>query len=181
MRNKIISLTLTVIFVLLSCSCNDITVPAQQSGYKVICVVDGDTIIVDADGEKTKVRMIGIDTPESVHNDENRNCEFGKSASEYTKSLLIGQYVELEYDEQRTDIYDRILAYVYLDGEMVNQILVLNGYAVAKNYPPNVKYSELLRSAQVLAEEQKVGMWSNSVSDEDTGGLKEKYNMALAT
>ena len=90
MRNKTISLMLTVILVLLCCFCNDIIVPAQQSGYKVIYVVDGDTIIVDTDDEKTKVRMIGIDTPESVHNNESLNCEFGKSASEYTKSLLNG-------------------------------------------------------------------------------------------
>lgn len=179
MRNKIICLILSVIFALICYSC-DMTAPAQPSGYEVIRIVDGDTIIVDIEGVKTKVRMIGIDTPESAHKDKSLNCEFGKAASEYTKSLLGGEYIKLEYDEQRTDVYDRTLAYVYLDGEMVNQILVLNGYAVAKNYPPNAKYGELLRSAQVLAEEQKVGMWSDSVSNEDTGGLKEKYNMALA-
>lgn len=136
-------------------------------------IVDGDTIILDINGVNTKVRLIGVDTPESVHNDASRNCVYGEVASEYTKGLLKGKSVTIEYDEERTDKYDRTLAYIYLpDGTMLNELLVRNGYAVAKEYKPNVKYTNILIQAQKEAKENKLGMWNDSISVEDTGGLK---------
>lgn len=79
-------------------------------------VVDGDTLTVtDEDGSEFKVRRIGCNTPESVSSDENKNCEEGRLASQYTKSLFSeGQTVYLEYDNDRYDKYGRILAYVWL-------------------------------------------------------------------
>lgn len=79
-------------------------------------VVDGDTLAVtDEDSNEFKVRRIGCNTPESVSSDENKNCEEGRLASQYTKSLLSeGQTVYLEYDNDRYDKYGRILAYVWL-------------------------------------------------------------------
>ena len=112
-----------------------------ESG-KVYCdrVVDGDTIVVLMDGKKEKVRMIGIDTPESVHPDKSRNTPMGKIASKYTKDNLEGKYVTLETDVQERDKYGRVLAYVYLDDKMFNKTLLGEGLAELMTIPPNVKY-----------------------------------------
>lgn len=111
---------------------------------KVYCdrVVDGDTIVVILDGKKEKVRMIGIDTPESVHPDKSRNTPMGKIASKYTKDNLEGKYVALETDAQERDKYGRILAYVYLDDKMFNKTLLEEGLAKLMTIPPNVKYAD---------------------------------------
>ena len=79
-------------------------------------VVDGDTLAVtDKSNNDFKVRLIGCDTPESVSSNENKNCEEGKEASEYTKSLISpGNTVYLQYDAERYDKYERTLAYVWL-------------------------------------------------------------------
>lgn len=122
-------------------------------------VVDGDTLIVtNSDGNDLRVRLIGVDTPESVHPDEDKNTLEGDLASEYTKSLLtIGQNLYLEYDVEQFDIYNRTLAYVWLSDEinndnisetMLNAKLVADGYAVAKEFKPNVKYSKLFKNLE---------------------------------
>lgn len=119
------------------------TSDAMTTGnYKttVLRVVDGDTIVVNYNGAEEKVRLIGVDTPESVHPDNNRNTDAGFAASEFTNVYLTGQDVELEFDVQQRDQYGRLLAYVYLDGEMFNMKLLQTGYANLATYPPNVKY-----------------------------------------
>ncbi len=127
--------------------------------YEIIKVVDGDTIQIKYNGKKERVRLIGIDTPESVHPDEEKNTEYGKMASEYTKSLLEGKKVSLEFDVEKRDKYDRLLAYVYLDGEMVNKKLLAEGYARLETVPPNVKYVEEFKDALKNAKEAKKGLW----------------------
>lgn len=114
--------------------------PIKSNTYKVLRVVDGDTFVVDFNGTEEKVRLIGIDTPESVHPDASKNTAAGVTASEYTKSLLTGKSVELEFDVQERDKYGRLLAYAYVDGYMINKKLLQDGYAVIATYPPNVKY-----------------------------------------
>ncbi len=125
------------------------SVPSSNPGatetapnYKttVLRVVDGDTIVVKYNGAEEKVRLIGVDTPESVHPDSSRNTDAGFAASEFTNVYLTGQEVELEFDVQQRDQYGRLLAYVYLDGEMFNEKLLRTGYANLATYPPNVKY-----------------------------------------
>ena len=111
-------------------------------------VVDGDTIIVyDKDGNKLRVRLTGINAPESVHPDEEMNTEEGKQASEFLKELLEDtEYVYLEYDVEQFDQYDRTLAYVWIeeDGEylMVNEIMLSEGYAEPVFIKPNLKYAD---------------------------------------
>ncbi|MBQ5439800.1 MAG: thermonuclease family protein, partial [Clostridia bacterium] len=85
--------------------------------YEVVKVVDGDTIKLDIDGETTTVRLIGIDTPESVHPDQTKNVPEGKLASEHTKDLLGKSDVFIEYGEEPYDRYGRVLAYVYIDDD----------------------------------------------------------------
>ncbi len=133
-----------------------------EGPYEVERVVDGDTIIVRIDGEKTRVRLIGIDTPESVADESiKENTPEGKEASEYAKNLLTGATVYFEYDEGRTDTYDRVLAYVYLSDKktMVNELLLQKGLAKTIVVQPNVKYKDRLAEAQQSAKENNEGFW----------------------
>ena len=134
----------------------------KNQTYKVLKVVDGDTIQIDYNGTKEKVRLIGIDTPESVHPDEAKNNENGKIASEYTKKLLTDKSVSLELDVQERDKYGRILAYVYLDGEMVNKKLLADGYAQVATFPPNVKYVKEFTQIQKEAKDSGKGLWGKN-------------------
>ena len=135
--------------------------------YNVVRVVDGDTIIINKDGAETKVRLIGVDTPESVATGNNayKNCEEGKIASEFTKSLLNGVSVSLEYDVSPQDKYGRDLCYVYLeDGKMLNELLLEKGYARLMTVPPNVKYVDEFTKIQKTAQEMSEGFWSSEES-----------------
>lgn len=127
--------------------------------YKVVRVVDGDTIVVDFNDKDEKVRLIGIDTPESVHPDANKNTEEGITASDFTKNLLSDKSVSLEFDVSERDRYGRLLAYVYLEGEMVNKTLLKEGYAQVATYPPNVAYVDDFTELQRIARENAVGFW----------------------
>lgn len=133
----------------------------KKEGYIVTRVVDGDTIIVTKDGTETKVRLIGIDTPESVHPDKEKNTEFGELTSEYTKNKLLNKQVVLELDVQEKDKYGRVLAYVYIDGVMFNKLLLQEGMAQVSTYPPNVKYVEEFEEIQKKARTDKVGLWAD--------------------
>lgn len=134
---------------------------AIEGEYEVIFVTDGDTFEINYNGTKEKVRLIGVDTPESVHPNSKKNNEYGKQASNYTKNLLEGKTVKLEFDVSPRDKYGRLLAYVYLEnGEMLNEKLLKEGYAQIATYPPNVKYVENFKAIQKEARENKIGFWA---------------------
>ncbi len=121
------------------------TKPLQPlyGAYEVIRVVDGDTIVVDIDNVNTTIRLIGIDAPESVHPQENKNTNEGQTSSNFLKEYLKGKYVFLEYDIERLDKYNRTLAYVYLDeNTMIQKVLLENGLAKSYAVPPNTKYKD---------------------------------------
>jgi len=120
---------------------------------KLLRVVDGDTLLVDYK-EEEYIRLIGINTPESVHPDDSRNTEEGTTASNYTKELLDGtDYVWLEFDADQYDDYDRMLAYVWLSSDtsntdyMLNVQLLRNGTAELMVIEPNTKYLDVLKSS----------------------------------
>lgn len=130
-------------------------------------VVDGDTLWVVNDGEREKVRLIGIDTPESVHSDKSKNNEYGEMASEYVKTMLADtEYLYLSYDEEITDRYGRTLAYVWLTDDtsdianMLNATILIDGYAINKEYKPNVKYAPEFEKLRSIAEESDIGLWA---------------------
>ena len=124
----------------------------NTESYRVVRVVDGDTVIVDMQGEEKRVRLIGVDCPESVHPDKERNVPYGKIASAFTRSQLEGRYVVLTADVSDTDQYGRLLRYVYLDGVLFNEVLVRQGHALAKSYPPNIAQDSVLQAAQTNEE-----------------------------
>ena len=133
----------------------------QNNLYEVVRVVDGDTVILNIDGKKTRVRLIGIDTPESVAMDESRNVKQGKTASEYTKQLLENKKVRLEYDDEKQDVYDRKLGYLFLDDEFINEKLLKEGMAKLYTKTTNQKYSERLKKAEQYARDNKKGFWKD--------------------
>lgn len=136
-------------------------------------VVDGDTIVVDMQGQSYKVRLIGVNTPETKH--PRKGVEyFGKEASDYTTRELTGKTVYLQKDVSDTDKYGRLLAYVWLTRPatdnptndeitkyMFNSKLVENGYANASTYAPDIKYQEIFRSRENIARENKYGLWGD--------------------
>lgn len=129
---------------------------ATQSGLiRVVKIIDGDTIQIEG-GQK--LRYIGIDTPETKHPSKGLEC-FGREAMERNRQLVEGKEVRLEKDVSETDRYGRLLRYVYIDGQMINEQLVREGYAHASSYPPDVKYQDTLRSAEKLAREEGKGFW----------------------
>lgn len=125
-------------------------------------VVDGDTIEVEDRSGRERVRYIGIDTPETVDPRRPVGC-FGKSASDENKKLVGDAVVLLEKDISEKDRYGRILRYVYveLDGEkvFVNDYLVRNGFAVARTFPPDVRFESQFRDAEREAREGVLGLW----------------------
>ncbi|MDW7668312.1 MAG: thermonuclease family protein [Bacillota bacterium] len=122
-------------------------------------VVDGDTIVIFG-GER--VRMIGINTPESVK-EAGEIEHYGIEASNFTKNKLEGKTVYLEKDVSNRDGYDRLLRYIYLeDGTFYNELIVKEGYAFAGTYPPDVKYNEILHEAEIYARENNLGLWGES-------------------
>lgn len=139
-----------------------------EGPYAVKRVVDGDTLVITINGADEKVRMIGINTPESVHSNDNKNTEEGKIASDYTKSILTGTSVYLEYDKDKYDDYDRILAYVYTaEDEMYNLHLIEEGYAQVMTVAPNDKYEMTFSQAEAKAKNNNVGFWANVWNDDN--------------
>ena len=108
----------------------------------MVRVVDGDTAQMELqNGGEEGVRFIGVDTPESVAPGQPVEC-FGKKASRFTTGLLEGERVTLRFGAERRDVYDRLLAYVYLGDRFVNADLVRLGYARTLEIAPNVDYAE---------------------------------------
>jgi micrococcal nuclease len=132
--------------------------PGGRIDATVIRVVDGDTVHAQIDGVDTTIRLIGVDTPETVAPGQPIEC-YGPQASRFTTAQLDGQDVELEFDQDLIDPYERTLAYVWLDGKLFNETLVARGFAEAKDYPPNTKYQERLDAAETRASADGRGLW----------------------
>lgn len=126
---------------------------------EVLRVVDGDTIEVALGGRTEDLRLIGVDTPETVKPGAPVDC-FGPEASEFSKRLLSGEQVELRFDRELRDRYDRLLAYVYLDDTFVNAELIRGGYARTLEIAPNTSEAEQLGRLEQAAGEAGAGLWS---------------------
>lgn len=131
--------------------------PQPEGGWRrVVRVVDGDTLLLDGD---ERVRLIGVDTPESV--DPRRPVQsYGKEASAFTRRLAEGKRVRLAFDQERKDRYGRTLAYVYLeDGTLLNAEIIRQGYGHAYTRFP-FRYAEQFRAYEREAREQRRGLWT---------------------
>ncbi len=128
----------------------------------LVRVVDGDTVIVDIGSDRETLRLIGIDTPETVKPNSPVEC-FGPQASAFTKHLLpVGTPLRLERDVEARDDYGRLLVYIYMavDGTFVNLELVRQGYASLLTFPPNVAHVDDFVAAAQAAQQADLGLWS---------------------
>lgn len=149
-------------------------------------IVDGDTIEL-SDG--SKVRLVGVNTPEST----NRTEEYGKEASNYTSSILEGKKVWLQKDVSDSDRYNRLLRIVWLDipsddmneneirAKMFNVDLVINGFAEPSTYPPDIKYSDYFVKFAKEAREQNTGLWAFGENETTKGDLDPKETKKTAS
>jgi micrococcal nuclease len=148
---------LTAVVGLLACGGN--TAPSGDG--VVVSVADGDTVEVRLNGRTENVRLIGVDTPETVHPTKPVGC-YGPQASAFTKQLLPpGTKVRLVRDAEARDYYNRLLAYVYRssDNSFVNLELVRLGYGVPLNIEPNSAHRQEFVDAAFTAQQAQLGLW----------------------
>ncbi|MFH1564934.1 MAG: thermonuclease family protein [bacterium] len=135
----------------------------QTQYYKVIKIIDGDTIAVDIDGNSETIRLIGINTPETKDPRKPVEC-FGIEASNKAEELLAGQLIELEKDETQDerDKYGRLLRYVKTkDGLFYDLEIIKQGYGYEYTYNIPYKYQKEFKEAENYARENKLGLWAD--------------------
>ncbi len=145
------------------------TPTTQANIVTVTRVVDGDTIIVAMPGGTEKIRLIGINTPETVDPRKSVEC-FGKEASRRTHELIEGRTVRIEADAKAgdRDKYGRLLRYIYLtDGTLVNESLIRDGYAHENGYGHTYTERDRFRAAEVEARAAHRGLWNPSICPQD--------------
>lgn len=122
-------------------------------------VIDGDTIVI-AGGKR--VRLIGVDTPETKH-PRRPPQPFGAEATQFTRKMVGGRTVRLEFDRERYDRYQRILAYVYVDDVLLNEALIRAGLGTAEpQYPYRSDMKRRFLKAEEQAQAESLGIWSRS-------------------
>jgi micrococcal nuclease len=146
------------------------SVPETNEGpYMVEKVIDGDTIKVSIEGKLETIRLVGIDTPETVHPQKTVEC-FGLEASKKAKELLLNKEVYLESDSSQgdSDKYQRLLKYVFLEnGTNVNLLMIKEGYAYEYTYDLPYKYQKEFKEAQKLARDTRTGLWGGVCNNQE--------------
>lgn len=142
--------------------------------------VDGDTAKFVFDGEIKTVRFLSINTPEVAHGGNDAEA-YGDEASEYTcNALTNAKSIKLQYDPKsdETDKYGRVLAWVFVDNQLLQEMLVREGLAEIKYVYDDYLYTSDLQSLEITAQESKIGMWSDSaisiISSDDSGDLTNR-------
>jgi micrococcal nuclease len=150
----------------------EVAATSSDPGFDpVVRDIDGDTIVVLSDGATTTVRLIGVDTPETVDPRKPVEC-FGHEASAETKKLVEGQSVRLELDpsQGQFDKYGRTLAYVYLpDGTNLDEFLIAQGFGHEYTYKTAYEYQKGFKAAQAEAQKEQLGLWSPATCNGNTG------------
>ena len=165
---KIISFLITFLFLFPTLS--------STGQSKVIRVVDGDTVIIDYRVKNEKVRLLCVNTPESVHPDKKQNIPLGKVASDYAKKRLEGKYVDLEFEGPFRGRYGRLLAYVFVDGHNFNLELVMKGLSpYYTKYGLSEKYDKEFREAERYARKHKLNIWGDPELTQKYLRLKSKW------
>lgn len=127
--------------------------------------IDGDTADLVIDGEIKKVRFLAIDTPETKHPTKGSE-PYGKEASEYTcLALKEASEITLEYEKEKTDKYDRVLAWVFTDGDLLQGKLVREGLAKVAYLYDDYTYTKKLLRYEANAKKKKINIWSDYKED----------------
>ena len=132
---------------------------------RVVAVVDGDTIDVSWGVRRERLRLLGVDTPETVDPRRPVGC-YGPEASAYTHRRLQGRSVRLRFDRQRRDRFGRLLAYVEVDGRRFNDELLAGGYARLLVIPPNGRHGRAMLDEELEARSARRGLWGACSPDE---------------
>lgn len=149
---------------------------------KVLRVVDGDTMKVSIDGKKETIRLLLVDTPESVKPDLPEPQPFAIEASNFAKKMLTDKDVQIELGISERDKYGRLLCYLYVDGKMFNETLLEQGFArVAYVFAPNVKYVDEFRTIQDKARKRGLGIWSIENYAQEDGFHEENSSEAKSS
>lgn len=133
----------------------------ENEYYKIVYVVDGDTFKVKVKDKIVTIRMLGINTPETLDPRKAEEC-FGKQASDESKKILAGSMVRFEWSPNRevTDKYGRYLTYVYTkNGIFLNEYLISNGYAKEYTYGKAYSKQSEFKSLEKKAKKDKLGLW----------------------
>jgi micrococcal nuclease len=131
---------------------------------RVVAVVDGDTLDVQVAGRVERVRLLGVDTPETVDPHRAIGC-FGPEASAFTARRLAGRTVRLRFDRQPRDRFGRLLAYVEVGGRRFNDELLAGGFARLLVIPPNGRHGRTMLDVELAAREAKRGLWGACSAD----------------
>jgi len=139
--------------------------------YRVIEVLDGDTVIIN-DARHSSVRYLGIDTPE-VSRKDSPGEPMAEEAREFNEDLVEDKNIKLEFDDEKYDVYGRMLAHVYVDGVFVNLELLREGLATDMIIEPNFKHAGSIYSAQNEAKKHKRGIWGDLRTLKDPPGNRK--------
>ncbi|MDO8561864.1 MAG: thermonuclease family protein [bacterium] len=175
---------------------SDFSLP-QIETYPVVRVVDGDTIVINRNGKNETIRLIGLDTPETVDPQSSLRSRsyyggvgqapvqcFGIQASDEAKKLLTGKRVRIEMDPSQgeRDKYGRLLAYVFMEdlpapgssrqagGTLFNQLMISEGFGHEYTYNIPYKYQQQFQAAEKTAREEKKGLWAPGVCQTRASG-----------
>ncbi len=136
--------------------------------FKVVKIIDGDTIAVKTDGGTSSIRLIGINAPEVSHGESEGEC-FGDESTSHLKYLIGDNDVVLEFDDTqgKYDEYNRLLAYVFIDGNNINRQMIRDGYAHEYTYEEPYKYRNDFIEASDAAAKEKSGIWADNICVEE--------------
>ncbi|MDQ0195520.1 thermonuclease family protein [Paenibacillus wynnii] len=154
-------LLLLLLFTAAGCQLSPQETKSNRTQVQLIRTVDGDTLTVNYNGKQEKVRLLLIDTPEMSHSVYGKE-PYAQDAKSYTaKMIQDAEMLELEFDDgPERDKYSRLLAYVYVDGIMLQEALLKQGLArVAYIYPPNVRYVDLFKEIEDKSQDKAIGIW----------------------
>jgi len=152
-------ITRWLLVVSLIAGCTERSGTEPTTAPRIVSVVDGDTIVIEVAGQEEVVRLLGIDTPETVDPNRPEQC-FGAEASARLTSLLSSASdIVIERDVEARDQYGRLLAYVRADGVLINELLLREGLADLAIYEPNEAYRPRLEAAEIGARTAAAGLW----------------------
>ena len=144
-----------------------------NTGYYVSSVIDGDTFRIKYEGKTQSIRMLGIDAPESNKTRYKHLECFGTQAKDYLKSLIDKKRITFKFDssQDQRDMYDRLLAYVFLGDQNINQTMIEDGYAKEYTFKTTYSYQSQFRQAQKSAQDQQVGLRNESTCGVSLSGI----------
>ena len=155
---------LCLILLITSCSKKNISskqdpILSSKIKYEVIRIVDGDTYeLIDTNGVKFKIRLIGVDTPETKHPRKGKE-PYGPESTAFAKRHLSDKTIKLKFEIDTFDRYNRVLAHVYLKRNHFNLMLLDSGMAKTSFYKPNFEYKKVFTKAEKKAKSERIGLW----------------------